>query len=86
MRALTLTDVMAKIGGGKTFVYAAMNAGTFPKPIRVGRRSSWIEAEIDQWLTDRISERDRGATIADAITQRAKNAAAARQAAKAAQL
>jgi prophage regulatory protein len=78
MRAITLSEVTAKIGGGKTFVYSAMKAGAFPKPIRVGRRSSWIEAEINQWLEERVAARDSGET--DAIAERAKNVASARKA------
>jgi prophage regulatory protein len=72
LRALTITDVMEKIGGGRTFIYRAMQANAFPKPIRVGRRSSWIESEVEQWLTERIAERDAGITATDAVAQRAR--------------
>jgi prophage regulatory protein len=78
-QALTLKQLESKIGAGKTFIYSSIKAGTFPRPLRVGRRSSWLESEVDQWMCERIAERDTGTT--DAIAQRAKRAAAAKQAA-----
>lgn len=44
-------------------VYALMSGGNFPKPIKIGRRSAWIEAEIDEWLDRRIAERDAKAGL-----------------------
>ena len=33
-------------------------AGEFPKPIPVSeRRIAWIEAEVDEWLSDRAAKR-----------------------------
>jgi prophage regulatory protein len=80
MRALTITDVTSKIGGGRTFVYRAMQEGSFPKPIRVGRRSSWLDHEVEAWMADRIAERDSGVTANDKITLRARKLQDARKA------
>lgn len=81
-QALTLPQVQAKIGAGKTFIYRSMKDGTFPRPLRISRFTRWLESEIDQWLSERIAERDNGAS--DAIAQRASlkgsKAVAARQA------
>jgi prophage regulatory protein len=31
--------------------------GTFPKQIKIGRRAvAWLQAEIDDWMNDRISK------------------------------
>jgi len=39
----------------KTSIYRMAKLGTFPKPIKLGERSSgWIESEIQEWLEDRI--------------------------------
>jgi predicted DNA-binding transcriptional regulator AlpA len=35
-----------------------VKAGRFPKPIKIGKRSVWVEAEIDKWIAERIAERD----------------------------
>jgi prophage regulatory protein len=38
-------------------IYALMAAGVFPMPIRLGTMSvAWIEAEIQDWISTRISE------------------------------
>lgn len=33
-------------------------AGKFPKRVKFGARVFWVEAEIDEWIADRIAERD----------------------------
>jgi prophage regulatory protein len=40
-----------------------VNDGEFPKPIKIGKRAvAWLDAELQQWLKQRIAERDgRGA-------------------------
>jgi prophage regulatory protein len=41
----------------RSTIYAAIAAGTFPKPIHLGARAvGWLEGEIDQWLTKRVTE------------------------------
>jgi prophage regulatory protein len=58
-RLLTLNQVMDKIGRKKTFIYAEINAGRFPAPVKLGRASSWVESEIDAWI-ERLKQ-DRAA-------------------------
>jgi prophage regulatory protein len=56
LRILRRKQVEARIGLSRSSIYDAVNAGTFPKPINLGRQSvGWIEAEVDQWLRDRIA-------------------------------
>lgn len=56
LRILRRKQVEARIGLSRSSIYDAVNAGTFPKPINLGRQSvGWIEAEIDQWLRARIA-------------------------------
>jgi prophage regulatory protein len=41
----------------RSTIYAAIAAGTFPKPIHIGARAvGWLENDIDQWLTQRVAE------------------------------
>ena len=35
-----------------------VRAGKFPKPVKVGCRNLWVEDEIDNWIAERIAERD----------------------------
>ena len=38
-----------------------IQAGKFPKPVKLGGgRNSWLEAEIESWINERIAARDSG--------------------------
>lgn len=46
----------------KSQLYRLMKAGRFPKTIQVGlKRVAWVEAEIDEWIKERVADRDRSA-------------------------
>lgn len=37
-----------------------MKAGTFPRTVSIGARSvAWLESEIDEWLQERLDNRDK---------------------------
>lgn len=36
--------------------YQLISEGRFPKPIKLGRSSRWLESEVEAWLQQRISE------------------------------
>ncbi len=42
------TLVMAQIS--RTRLHKATKAGTFPKPIKIGKKCVWIEDEIKEWM------------------------------------
>ncbi|WP_419642043.1 helix-turn-helix transcriptional regulator [Thiolapillus sp.] len=42
------TLVMAQIS--RTTLHKAVKAGTFPKPIKIGKKCVWIEDEIKEWM------------------------------------
>ena len=57
---LRAPDVLARIGHKKTALYDMVKAGTFPKPIKLGRRCvAWPSDEIDAWIRARIAEARR---------------------------
>jgi len=57
VRILKRPEVEATTGLKRSSIYAKMEAGTFPKSVKLSQRSvGWIEAEIQSWLQDRISE------------------------------
>ncbi|WP_419582253.1 helix-turn-helix transcriptional regulator [Thiolapillus sp.] len=39
---------MAQIS--RTRLHKATKAGTFPKPIKIGKKCVWIEDEIKKWM------------------------------------
>lgn len=52
---LKLPQVEQITGLSSSSIYRGASAGTFPKPIKLGVRSSgFIKSEIDQWLAERI--------------------------------
>lgn len=59
-RLLRRKEVELKTGLSRAAIYAAMRAGTFPRAIPLGTHSvAWLELEIDQWIADRLEERNR---------------------------
>ena len=43
----------------KSQVYKLVQQGSFPKPIKLGKRgSAWLVSEVDAWLQSRVDSRD----------------------------
>lgn len=36
--------------------YKLIQDGAFPKPIKLGRSSRWLQSEVEDWLQQRITE------------------------------
>ncbi len=48
-------------GLSRSTIYSRIQDGTFPRPINLGARAvGWLESEIEEWLLDRIENRDSG--------------------------
>jgi len=59
MKVLSKQQVREKVLYSPAHIARLEAAGQFPKRIRLGTaRVGWIEAEVDEWLHQRISERD----------------------------
>ena len=55
-------QVESRVGLKRSTLYQRVAEGTFPAPVTLGARAvGWVEAEVDQWLRDRIAESRRGA-------------------------
>jgi prophage regulatory protein len=51
MRYLSFRDLQAKLGGrGRTTIYRDVDMGRLPKPVKIGSRLYWNEADIDATL------------------------------------
>ena len=60
---LRLPAVLSRVGKCRSGLYAEIEAGRFPKPIKLSDRAvGWLESEVAQWLLDRVAARDEGAT------------------------
>jgi prophage regulatory protein len=42
----------------RSYIYAKMATGEFPKPVTLGTMSvAWIKAEVQEWIASKIAER-----------------------------
>lgn len=58
---MKLPEVEADTGKKRSAIYAEIQAGTFPRPVKIGpRASAWVASEIQDWIAARIAERDGG--------------------------
>lgn len=58
-RLLTLDGVIRFTGLSIPTIYRHIRCGEFPKPIKLGRASRWVESELIAWLEAKKAERDR---------------------------
>lgn len=48
-------QVQARTGLSRSTIYLRISEGTFPAPVSLGGRAvGWIEAEVNDWLAQRI--------------------------------
>ena len=55
-RLLRLQEVKSRTGLSRSYLYALVQQGNFPKPVKIGKRAvAWKSSEIDQWIADKIN-------------------------------
>ncbi len=55
----------------KPTIYKLMNQGRFPRPVKLSaQRVAWLREEIDDWIAERVKERD--AALAAAVAKRSE--------------
>jgi len=58
---LRLPALCERVGLGRSTVYALMQRGQFPHPIRLSARAvGWRDADIEAWLQSRAAQRGEG--------------------------
>jgi len=56
VRFLRLPEVLARTGLSRSTIYVRLEQGRFPRPVSLGGRAvGWIEAEVDEWIRERIA-------------------------------
>lgn len=59
---LRRAEVLKKVGLSKTTLQSLMDAGEFPKPVKLcgpdARAVGWVDAEVQSWIDQKIAERD----------------------------
>ena len=53
-RIFSMADLEARLGLSRATITRMVNAGEFPKPLKLGaRRIGWRDTTIDEWLSSR---------------------------------
>jgi prophage regulatory protein len=53
---LKLPAVITRTALSRSEVYRRLNAGEFPRPIKLGMRSiAWQSSKIDEWIENKIA-------------------------------
>ena len=59
MNILRCKEVEKKVGLKQAKIYLLVKEGVFPLPIKLSTRTvGWVESELDDWLNEKIKERD----------------------------
>ena len=73
MKLLRIHEVIALSGLGKSSIYKFMAEGNFPQKISLGERAvAWVETEVEEFILNKIEERDAGQCNKHSTEQTAK--------------
>ena len=56
---LRLPEVLARTGYARSSLYASMMAGAFPRPLKRGCASVWVESEVEEAIQRDIARLPR---------------------------
>ncbi len=63
MRLIRLKEVIDCTGLARSTIYKYIEEGTFPKSVSLGDRAvAWVESEVQEWILERIAQRDGAVT------------------------
>lgn len=58
VRVMRRPEVERTVGLSRSAIYAAMDRGDFPRPIKIGRRAvGWKASDVTNWLESRLISR-----------------------------
>ncbi len=58
---IRLPEVQRRTGYCRAWIYRLIEAGQFPKQVKIGSRSvAFVESEIDEWIANKIAESRTG--------------------------
>lgn len=56
---IRLHEVQRRTGYSKAWIYRQLRESRFPQSVKIGSRSiAFVESEVDEWINQRIEERD----------------------------
>ncbi|UIP35120.1 AlpA family phage regulatory protein [Stutzerimonas kunmingensis] len=57
MVLLDFNAVSRKVGLSRKTIYCRIREGDFPRQVKIGRASRWLQHEIDDWITSAAAAR-----------------------------
>jgi prophage regulatory protein len=57
-RLIPLAEVLARVPVCRAYFYELVRQGNAPAPVKIGKRSLWVEAELDAWVDSLAARRD----------------------------
>lgn len=58
---MKINSLIASTKMSRSQIYALVQKGEFPRPIKLSERSSaWVSAEVQEWIDVKIQARDLG--------------------------
>lgn len=55
-KLIDMKAIVAFTGLSDKWFYKLISEGLFPKPIKMGRSSRWLEREVKAWMLNRIAK------------------------------
>ena len=69
-KLLRLPEVISRTRYKHSNIYQLTNLGDFPRSVQLGPRAvAWLSSEIDQWIDERVKERDQKLSIESSVGQ-----------------
>ena len=59
MHVLCMNEVTTRCNRSRSSIYLDISKGTFPKPIKMGSSSRWLESDINNWLAGLVAQREK---------------------------
>lgn len=56
---IRLAEVQKRTALSRSSIYAKIAAGTFPRPVKQGASSVWVDTEVQAWIDALIASRDQ---------------------------
>ncbi|HHV7358576.1 TPA: helix-turn-helix transcriptional regulator [Morganella morganii] len=61
---IRLPEVQRRTGYCRAWLYKLIDAGQFPKQVKIGSRSiAFVESEVDAWVANKIAESRTGEVV-----------------------
>lgn len=54
IKLIPLSVVCDTTGTKKSAIYDRISKGTFPKPIKIGSASRWVQSQVQEWVKNAV--------------------------------